>query len=221
VVGGRDQQQNEMVVRRYLKTGDIYVHADLQGASSVVIKNSSGAPVPPKTLNEAGVMAVCYSMAWEAKVVAGAWWVHSNQVSKTAPTGEYLTTGSFMVRGKRNYLPPTQLAMGFGFLFKLEESSVLRHTGERRVRNADDDDMSEFSSVAEEQDQEIELEGPDDELEESEGEFANLWVNRFLVLIFITVAKDVQAMTIKEEPEEEDAVATSGGNSNDESSSGN
>lgn len=28
------------------------------------------------------------------------------QVSKTAPTGEYLTTGSFMIRGKKNYLPP-------------------------------------------------------------------------------------------------------------------
>jgi predicted ribosome quality control (RQC) complex YloA/Tae2 family protein len=60
VVGGRDQQQNELVVRRYLKSGDLYVHADLQGASSVVIKNPGGAPVPPKTLSEAGVMAVCY-----------------------------------------------------------------------------------------------------------------------------------------------------------------
>lgn len=171
-MGGKDQQQNEMVVRRYLKTGDIYVHADLQGASSVVIKNAGGAPVPPKTLNEAGVMAVCYSMAWEAKVVAGAWWVHSNQVSKTAPTGEYLTTGSFMVRGKRNYLPPTQLAMGFGFMFKLEEGSMPRHAGERRVKSADEDDMSIVSSVAEEQDQEIELEGPDDDQEEAESEWS-------------------------------------------------
>jgi hypothetical protein len=28
------------------------------------------------------------------------------QVSKTAPTGEYLPTGSFMIRGKKNFLPP-------------------------------------------------------------------------------------------------------------------
>lgn len=28
------------------------------------------------------------------------------QVSKTAPTGEYLVTGSFMIRGRKNYLPP-------------------------------------------------------------------------------------------------------------------
>lgn len=60
MIGGRDQQQNELVVKRYLKSGDLYVHADLTGASSVVIKNPSGNPVPPKTLAEAGTMAVAY-----------------------------------------------------------------------------------------------------------------------------------------------------------------
>lgn len=60
VIGGRDQQQNELIVKRYLRSGDIYVHADLTGASSVVIKNPSGEAVPPKSLAEAGTMAVCY-----------------------------------------------------------------------------------------------------------------------------------------------------------------
>ena len=41
------------------------------------------------------------------------------QVSKSTPTGEYLPTGSFMVRGKKNFLPPLPLIMGFTFLFKL------------------------------------------------------------------------------------------------------
>uniref|UniRef100_A0A1B6D3Q3 NFACT RNA-binding domain-containing protein n=1 Tax=Clastoptera arizonana TaxID=38151 RepID=A0A1B6D3Q3_9HEMI len=40
VIGGRDQQQNELIVKRYLRGPDIYVHADVQGASSVVIKKS-------------------------------------------------------------------------------------------------------------------------------------------------------------------------------------
>lgn len=93
VIAGRDQQQNELIVKRYMRDNDIYVHADIHGASSVVVKNPSGQPVPPKSLNEAGTMAICYSVAWEAKVVTSAWWVHANQVSKTAPTGEYLTTG--------------------------------------------------------------------------------------------------------------------------------
>ncbi|XP_034241273.1 nuclear export mediator factor NEMF homolog [Thrips palmi] len=165
VIGGRDQVQNELIVKRYMRAGDIYVHADLSGASSIVIKNPSGKPVPPKTLNEAGVMAVSYSVAWEAKVLTNAWWVQSDQVSKTAPTGEYLTTGSFMIRGKKNYLLPAHLIMGFSFLFKLEESSVSRHAGERRVRGADEeaDLRHDFQEASEDAEQEIDLDNSDDE----------------------------------------------------------
>lgn len=166
IIGGRDQQQNELIVKRYLKSGDIYVHADLTGASSVVIKNPDGGPVPPKTLAEAGTMAVAYSIAWDAKVVAGAWWVHHDQVSKTAPTGEYLSTGSFMIRGKKNYLPPCQLVMGFGFLFRLEESSIERHKDERKVKVIDDE--SEHTESVTEDDREIELIGDSDEDEQPE-----------------------------------------------------
>ena len=61
MVGGRDRQQNELLVKRYLKAGDIYVHADLHGASSIIVKNtSSNNRIPPRTLQEAGLMAVGY-----------------------------------------------------------------------------------------------------------------------------------------------------------------
>lgn len=40
-----------------------------------------GLPVPPKTLTEAGYMAVCYSSAWEARIITSAWWVYNHQVS--------------------------------------------------------------------------------------------------------------------------------------------
>lgn len=170
VIGGRDQQQNELIVKRYLRASDIYVHAEIQGASSVVIKNPSGGEIPPKTLLEAGTMAISYSVAWDAKVVTSAYWVRADQVSKTAPTGEYLSTGSFMIRGKKNFLPPCHLILGLSFLFKLEESSVERHRGERRARKFDD----EASSVMTENEQlesihedEIPLDSGDDE---SEGE---------------------------------------------------
>ncbi|CAG5114692.1 unnamed protein product, partial [Candidula unifasciata] len=148
VIGGRDQQQNELIVKRYLRPGDLYVHADLHGASSCVIKNPGGNPVPPKTLNEAGTMAICNSAAWDSKVVTSAWWVYHDQVSKTAPSGEYLTTGSFMIRGRKNFLPPSYLIYGFGFMFKLEDGSVERHKGERRVKVTDDDAMSVTDSAA-------------------------------------------------------------------------
>ena len=70
--------------------------------------------------------------------MTSAWWVHHQQVSKTAPSGEYLTTGSFMIRGKKNFLPPCYLVMGFGFLFKLDESCVENHVNERRVRTVEE-----------------------------------------------------------------------------------
>ncbi|XP_072895740.1 ribosome quality control complex subunit NEMF [Hemitrygon akajei] len=148
VIAGRDQQQNELIVKRYLKPGDIYVHADLHGATSCVIKNQKGETVPPRTLMEAGAMAICYSAAWDARVIISAWWVHHNQVSKTAPTGEYLTTGSFMIRGKKNYLPPSYLMMGFGFLFKVDEQCVWRHVGERKVKVQDEDMETVTSSTS-------------------------------------------------------------------------
>ncbi|XP_076834269.1 ribosome quality control complex subunit NEMF isoform X2 [Brachyhypopomus gauderio] len=149
IIAGRDQQQNELIVKRYLRSGDIYVHADLHGATSCIIKNPSGEAIPPRTLTEAGTMAVCYSAAWDAKVITSAWWVHHNQVSKTAPTGEYLTTGSFMIRGKKNYLPPSYLILGFAFLFKVDEQCVFRHRGERKVKTLEEDMEDVTSSTAE------------------------------------------------------------------------
>merc|ERR1712142_1462764 len=83
-------------------------------------------------------MAICYSAAWEARVVTSAWWVHHNQVSKTAPSGEYLTTGSFMIRGKKNYLPPSYLVMGFAVIFKMDEASIANHANDRRVKNLEE-----------------------------------------------------------------------------------
>ncbi|KAF7998364.1 hypothetical protein HCN44_009762 [Aphidius gifuensis] len=153
VIGGRDQQQNELIVKRYLRSGDVYVHADLSGASSLVIKNhTTSEQIPPKSLAEAGTMAIAYSVAWEAKVIAGAWWVHHDQVSKTAPTGEYLTTGSFMIRGKKNYLPPCQLVMGLGFLFRLEDSFIEKHKDERRVKTVEEDGISNVNINTQEDD---------------------------------------------------------------------
>jgi len=153
---GRDAQQNEVLVKRYLREGDAYVHADVHGAATCIVRhkgrkapagpsstgaaeNSSGgggkyAPISPIALHEAGCACVCRSAAWRAKMVTSAWWVHAAQVSKTAPTGEYLTTGSFMIRGKKHFLAPHALEMGLGVVFKVDEDSLARHAGERRER---------------------------------------------------------------------------------------
>ncbi|KAK3365162.1 fibronectin-binding protein A N-terminus-domain-containing protein [Lasiosphaeria ovina] len=134
VLGGRDAQQNEMLYKRYLRKGDIYVHADTHGAASVIIKNNPktpDAPIPPSTLAQAGNLTVSCSSAWDSKAGMGAWWVYADQVSKTAPTGEFLPVGSFMIRGKKNFLPPALLILGFGLIFKISEQSKAKHVKHR------------------------------------------------------------------------------------------
>ncbi|KAK3310857.1 fibronectin-binding protein A N-terminus-domain-containing protein [Chaetomium strumarium] len=140
VLGGRDAQQNEILYKRYLRKGDVYVHADMHGAPTVIIKNNPktpDAPIPPSTLAQAGNLSVCCSNAWDSKAAMGAWWVNADQVSKAAPAGEYLPVGSFMVRGKRNPLPPALLMLGFGLMFKISEESKARHVKHRLYDTAD------------------------------------------------------------------------------------
>ena len=143
VLGGRDAQQNEQIVKRYLRPGDAYLHADVHGAASCILRakrqrdpktgKTSPIPLSSQALREAGNFTICRSSAWSSRMVTSAWWVESHQVSKTAPTGEYLTVGSFMIRGKKNFLPPSQLEMGLAVLFRLgDEDSILRHKDERR-----------------------------------------------------------------------------------------
>ena len=46
-------QQNELIVKRYFRRGDVYVHAELHGASSTIIKNPEpDRPVPPLSLQQ-------------------------------------------------------------------------------------------------------------------------------------------------------------------------
>lgn len=45
-------------MKKHLRKGDVYVHADIAGASSCIIKNPSGGPIPPNTLSQAGTMVI-------------------------------------------------------------------------------------------------------------------------------------------------------------------
>ena len=141
VLGGRDSPQTEILYRRHLKKGDVYVHADLPGAVSVIIKNNPAtqdAPIPPSTLSQAGSLTVSTSNAWDSKAIMSAWWVNANQVSKTTPTGEVLTTGGFVIGGKKNFLPPSQLVLGFAAVFQITEESKARHSKHRRQHSVGD-----------------------------------------------------------------------------------
>ncbi|KAF1963632.1 hypothetical protein CC80DRAFT_588001 [Byssothecium circinans] len=134
VLGGKDAQQNEIIYRRYLRNGDVYVHADLKGAAPMIIKNkpnTPNAPIPPSTLSQAGHLSVCTSEAWDSKAVMSAWWVSADQVSKTGHTGEFLAPGLFNITGRKEFLPPAQLIVGLAAMFEISEDSKARHKKHR------------------------------------------------------------------------------------------
>jgi len=114
VIAGRDASQNISLLKRYAEPSDIVMHADIQGASTVIIK-TGGREVDEETLREAAVLAACYSKAWKAGYGAiDVFWVKREQVSFSAPSGEYLPKGSFMVYGKKNYIRGVRLELAIG-----------------------------------------------------------------------------------------------------------
>ncbi|KAA6342950.1 MAG: hypothetical protein EZS28_052350, partial [Streblomastix strix] len=155
VLCGKDATTNEMLVRRYLRQHDVYVHADIVGAASVVIKNikkrkktipDSGDntvqasehagegsedvdfnPIPPKTLTEAACMAAAHSRAWGSGISdVGAWWVHANQVKLSANAGLFMGKGSFFVIGRHNAIPQPSGDMSYAVMFVVDDASDKR-----------------------------------------------------------------------------------------------
>ena len=117
IIAGKDAKSNERIVKKYLGEGDRYVHADIHGASSCIVKNQDihekKIDVSGQTLQEACIFASCYSKAWKQYGEAQTYWVLPEQVSKTPQSGEFLAKGAFVIRGKRNYFRcKLELAIG-------------------------------------------------------------------------------------------------------------
>ncbi len=114
-IGGRDASQNEVVVKRYLSSEDIFLHANIHGAPAVVLKTRGRQP-SEEDLYDAAVITAAYSRAWKAG--AGSievYYAGAEQVSFSPPSGEYLAKGGIMVYGRKRYLPkpvPVRVAVG-------------------------------------------------------------------------------------------------------------
>ena len=116
VIGGRDANSNESVVKKYLEPNDIYLHADIHGASSTAIK-LNGDEVNDNLLKESGEFAASFSSAWSMGFTSqDVFWVHPDQVSKTPEAGEFLAKGSFVIRGHRNYIRGARVKLAIGIV---------------------------------------------------------------------------------------------------------
>ncbi|MFO1534989.1 MAG: ribosome rescue protein RqcH [Thermoplasmatota archaeon] len=117
-VGGRNASQNDAVVKKYLRDGDRYVHAEIHGAPSIVVRPAEGTvpEIPPDDLRAACHFAVAASRAWRQGGAATAYWVNASQVSKTPRSGEYVPRGAWIIHGKRNVEPDLPMRWWVGRL---------------------------------------------------------------------------------------------------------
>jgi predicted ribosome quality control (RQC) complex YloA/Tae2 family protein len=113
VLGGRDASQNEELVKKYLGGQDLFVHADVHGASVVIVKGKT------ERMDEVAQFAASYSGAWRSgHFSADVYSALPSQVSKTPESGEFVSRGSFIVRGERTYYRNVPLAIAIGLMLE-------------------------------------------------------------------------------------------------------
>ena len=113
VLGGRDASQNEELVKKYMGGQDLFVHADVHGASVVIVKGKT------ERMDEVAQFAASYSGAYRSgHFSADVYSVLPSQVSKTPESGEFISRGSFIVRGERTWYRNVPLAVGIGLMLE-------------------------------------------------------------------------------------------------------
>ncbi|MFW6382571.1 MAG: ribosome rescue protein RqcH [Haloferacaceae archaeon] len=121
VIGGRNADQNEELVKKYMRRSDRFLHAEAHGAPATILKATGPSePVrdvafPESTLQQAATFAVSHSSVWKAGQFAGdAYMVEPDQVSKTPESGEYIEKGSFVIRGERTSFADVAVDLAVG-----------------------------------------------------------------------------------------------------------
>ncbi|MFA9517756.1 ribosome rescue protein RqcH [Halopenitus sp. H-Gu1] len=121
VIGGRNADQNEEIVKKYMDRHDRFFHTQAHGGPVTLLKASGPSEpseaieFPDSSLEEAAQFAVSYSSTWkEGRGAGDAYMVDPDQVSKTPESGEYIEKGGFVIRGDRTYFEdvPCQVAVG-------------------------------------------------------------------------------------------------------------
>ena len=116
VVGGKDATTNEILVKKHVEKNDLVFHAEIHGAPFFIIKNPENQEIPERTKEETAQMAAAYSSAWKSGIGScDVYYVRPEQVSKKAPSGEYVARGAFMIHGKKEWFRGVRLEIAVGF----------------------------------------------------------------------------------------------------------
>ncbi|MBU1121064.1 MAG: NFACT RNA binding domain-containing protein [archaeon] len=125
VIAGRDSRTNEEIIKKYMEKDDLYFHAEIQGSPHCIIKTNKS-EVPSSIMNEAAQFVASFSKGWREKLSSlDVYSVLPEQVSKKAPSGESMKSGSFMIYGKRNYFKKIPLELAIGVKKEGEEFIVI------------------------------------------------------------------------------------------------
>ena len=105
-IGGRDATTNDIIIKKYADKNDIVFHTDMAGSPFFVIK-AGKKKIGQNTMEEAAQATASYSRAWRLGLSSiEVFYVRPDQLTKEASSGEYITKGAFMVKGKTNYIHP-------------------------------------------------------------------------------------------------------------------
>ncbi|MFP4626565.1 MAG: ribosome rescue protein RqcH [Natronomonas sp.] len=121
VLGGRNADQNEELVKKYMDPSDRFFHAQAHGAPVTVLKatapdeRATDVSIPDTSREEAARFAISYSSVWKEGAFAGdVYEVAPEQVSKTPESGEFIEKGSFVIRGDREYYRDVAVGVAIG-----------------------------------------------------------------------------------------------------------
>jgi len=122
VVGGRDATTNEIIIKKHADKDDLVFHTDMAGSPFIVIKKDDKPEIPESTKEEAATFEAAFSRGWKQGMgTLPVFSARPEQLSKQPNTGEFISKGSFVVRGElKYYSPKMEFAVGL-----LEDGRVM------------------------------------------------------------------------------------------------
>ncbi len=125
VIGGTDAKSNERILKTYLDDNDLFFHADVHGAPYVIVKNALG-KISDECAREVANFALSYSSLWkDNKMIGDVYYVKPDQVSLSAPSGQFLPKGSVMIYGEKNYLKNVEIDHCLGLIIHADYAQVI------------------------------------------------------------------------------------------------
>lgn len=162
VLMGRSESETDQIYTKYIEDDDLYLFNTF--GTQVWIKNPDRTEIPPNTLMQAGILCMSASDAWSKKISSSPYWCFAKNITKFDHVdNNILPPGRFRLKNEngKNDMPPAQLVMGFGFLWRVR-------TEENKNEDLEEEDTEEEEPKEEEEEPKEEEKKPEEEEESKE-----------------------------------------------------